>query len=175
MLINELKSKIRNIPDFPKKGIQFKDITTLLSDSTAFRQAIDLMAQRYLTEGIDAVIGIEARGFVVGAALAHKLGTGVILVRKAGKLPCKTVSASYDLEYGKDCLEIHEDAISPGMKVLVVDDVLATGGTISAVLSILKTMGADVFECCFLLELTALNGRAQFKGQNVFSLIQFDD
>ena len=175
MTISELKSKIRNIPDFPKKGIQYKDITTLISNSAAFLQAIDLMSQRYLTDGIDAVIGIEARGFVVGAAMAHKLGTGVILVRKAGKLPCKTVSASYDLEYGKDCLEIHEDAIRPDMKVLVVDDVLATGGTVSATLNILKTMGADVLECCFLVELTALNGRAQLKEQKVFSLIQFDD
>jgi len=175
MPTNNLKNIIRNIPDFPKKGIQFKDITTLLSDSIAFQQAIDLMSHRYLTDGIDAIIGVEARGFVVGAALAHKLGTGVILVRKAGKLPGKTISASYELEYGTDCLEIHEDAIRPGMKVLVVDDVLATGGTISAVLKILKTMGADVAECCFLVELTALNGRKQFEGQKVFSLIQFDD
>ncbi len=153
MPTSDLKNRIRNVPDFPKKGIQFKDITTLLSDPASFQQAIDLM----------------------GAALAYKLGTGVLLVRKPGKLPRKTVSASYSLEYGKDDLEIHEDAIRPGMKVLVADDVLATGGTVSAVLDMLKKLGADVVECCFLAELTALKGREQLKGQKVFSLIQFDD
>jgi adenine phosphoribosyltransferase len=175
MTRSELKSRIRNVPDFPKKGIQFKDITTLLSDPVSFQQAIDLMSHRYFAKGIDAVVGIEARGFVMGAALAYKLGTGVVLVRKPGKLPRKTVSSSYVLEYGKDNLEIHEDSIHPGMKVLVADDVLATGGTMSAVLDMLQTLGADVVECCFLAELTALKGREQLKGRKVFSLIQFDD
>ena len=175
MPTNKFKDKIRNIPDFPKPGIQFKDITTLLSDSAAFQEAIDLMSHLYLTDGIEAIVGIEARGFVVGAALAHKLGTGVILARKAGKLPYKTISQTYDLEYGTDCIEIHEDAISPGMRVLLVDDMLATGGTISAALNLLKTMGANVLECCFLMELAFLKGRERLKGEKVFSLIQFDD
>jgi adenine phosphoribosyltransferase len=120
-------------------------------------------------------VGIEARGFVMGAAMAYKLGTGVLLVRKAGKLPYKTVAASYDLEYGKDRLEIHEDAIRPGMKVVVADDVLATGGTVSAVIGLLNKLGADVVECCFLAELTDLRGREHLKGQKVFSLLQFEE
>ena len=173
MPTSALKKRIRNVPDFPRKGIQFKDITTLLSDPASFQQAIDLMAHRHFAKGIDAVVGIEARGFVMGAAMAYKLGTGVLLVRKAGKLPYKTVAASYDLEYGKDRLEIHEDAIRPGMKVVVADDVLATGGTVSAVIGLLNRLGADVVECCFLAELTALRGRERLKGQKVFSLLQF--
>ncbi len=173
MPTSALKKRIRNVPDFPRKGIQFKDITTLLSDPASFQQAIDLMAHRHFAKGIDAVVGIEARGFVMGAAMAYKLGTGVLLVRKAGKLPYKTVAASYDLEYGKDRLEIHEDAIRPGMKVVVADDVLATGGTVSAVIGLLNKLGADVVECCFLAELTALRGRERLKGQKVFSLLQF--
>ena len=175
MPTSELKKRIRNIPDFPKKGIQFKDITTLLSDPSSFQQAIDLMAHRHFAKGIEAVVGIEARGFVMGAAMAYKLGTGVLLVRKAGKLPYKTVAASYDLEYGKDRLEIHEDAIRPGMKVVVADDVLATGGTVSAVIGLLNKLGAVVVECCFLAELTDLRGRELLKGQKVFSLLQFTD
>ena len=172
---SELKKRIRNVPDFPKKGIQFKDITTLLSDPASFQQAIDLMAHRHVAKGIDAVVGIEARGFVMGAAMAYKLGTGVLLVRKSGKLPHKTVSASYDLEYGKDKLEIHEDSIRPGMRVVVADDVLATGGTVSAVIKLLNKLGANIVECCFLAELTALQGREHLKGQKVFSLLQFED
>jgi len=175
MSISSLKNIIRNIPDFPKKGIQFKDITTLLSDAVSFREAIDLMSHRYLAEKIDAVVGIEARGFVMGAALAYKLGTGVILVRKKGKLPHKTVSVSYELEYGTDTLEVHEDAIRPGMKILLADDLLATGGTMSAVLKMLESLGAEIVECCFLCELTGLNGRKQLERHKVFSLIQFDD
>ena len=139
-----LKQRIRNIPDFPKKGIQFKDITTLLSDPASFQQAIDLMAHRHFAKGIEAVVGIEARGFVMGAAMAYKLGTGVLLVRKAGKLPYKTVAASYDLEYGKDRLEIHEDAIRPGDRVLLVDDVIATGGTAKATTRLVEGAGATV-------------------------------
>jgi adenine phosphoribosyltransferase len=175
MPTSELKKRIRNIPDFPTKGIQFKDITTLLSDPASFQQAIDLMAHRHFATGIEAVVGIEARGFVMGAAMAYKLGTGVLLVRKAGKLPYKTVAASYSLEYGKDRLEIHEDSIRPGMKVVVADDVLATGGTVSAVIGLLNKLGADVVECCFLAELTALRGRELLKGQKVFSLLKFEE
>lgn len=168
-----LKRRIRNIPDFPIKGIQFKDITTLLSDPESYQRAIDLMAHRHFNKGVEAVIGIEARGFVMGAAMAYKLGVGVILVRKAGKLPHKTVAAEYALEYGKDRLEIHEDAIWPGMKVIVADDVLATGGTVGAVTNLLKRLGADILECCFLAELTDLRGREKLKGQKVFSLLKF--
>jgi adenine phosphoribosyltransferase len=175
MPTSELKKRIRNVPDFPIKGIQFKDITTLLSDPASFQQAIDLMAHRHFAKGVDAVVGIEARGFVMGAAMAYKLGTGVLLVRKPGKLPHKTVSASYDLEYGKDKLEIHEDSIRPGMRVVVADDVLATGGTVSAVVGLLNKLGAVVVECCFLAELTALKGRERLKGQKVYSLLQFED
>ena len=170
-----LKKQIRNIPDFPTKGIQFKDITTLLSDPESFQRAIDLMAHRHFNKGVEAVVGIEARGFVMGAAMAYKLGVGVILVRKAGKLPHRTVAAEYALEYGKDRLEIHEDAIWPGMKVIVADDVLATGGTVGAVTNLLKRMGADILECCFLAELTDLRGREKLKGQKVYSLLKFTE
>jgi adenine phosphoribosyltransferase len=173
--MRNLKKRIRNVPDFPKKGIQFKDITTLLSDPSSFQRAIDLMAHRHFNKGIEAVVGVEARGFVMGAAMAYKLGTGVLLVRKKGKLPHKTVSVSYDLEYGKDQLEIHEDSIKPGMRVIVADDVLATGGTMAAVLEMLTGLGARIVECCFLAELTALNGRSKLKGQKVFSLLKYDD
>ncbi len=168
-----LKKRIRNIPDFPQKGIQFKDITTLLADPASFQKAIDLMAHRHFAERIDAVVGVEARGFIMGAAMAYKLGTGVLLVRKHGKLPYKTVSASYDLEYGKDRLEIHEDAVRPGMRVIVADDVLATGGTMAAVAGLLEKLGAEIVECCFLAELVDLNGRDKLKGQKVFSLLKF--
>jgi adenine phosphoribosyltransferase len=173
--MKSLKKRIRNIPDFPIKGIQFKDITTLLSDPESYQRAIDLMAHRHFNKGVEAVVGIEARGFVMGAAMAYKLGVGVILVRKAGKLPHKTVAAEYALEYGKDRLEIHEDAIWPGMKVIVADDVLATGGTVGAVTNLLKRMGADILECCFLAELTDLRGREKLKGQKVYSLLKFTE
>ncbi|HSL92053.1 MAG TPA: adenine phosphoribosyltransferase [Candidatus Limnocylindrales bacterium] len=170
-----LKKRIRNIPDFPQKGIQFKDITTLLSDPASFQRAIDLMAHRHFATGIDAVVGVEARGFIMGAAMAYKLGTGVLLVRKHGKLPFKTVSAAYDLEYGKDRLEIHEDAIRAGMRVIVADDVLATGGTMAAVTGLLERLGAEIVECCFLAELSGLGGRAKLKGRKVFSLLKFTE
>ncbi len=173
--MKDLKKHIRNIPDFPIKGIQFKDITTLLSDPASYQRAIDLMAHRHFAKGVEAVVGIEARGFVMGAAMAYKLGVGVILVRKAGKLPYKTVSADYLLEYGKDRLEIHEDAIRPGMKVVVADDVLATGGTVLAVVDLLKRLGADIIECSFLAELSDLRGREKLKGQKVFSLLKFKE
>ena len=170
-----LKKRIRNIQDFPQKGIQFKDITTLLSDPASFQRAIDLLAHRHFAKGVEAVVGVEARGFVMGAAMAYKLGIGVILVRKHGKLPYKTVSAIYDLEYGKDRLEIHEDAVRPRMRVIVADDVLATGGTMAAVVGLLERLGAEIVECCFLAELTGLKGRDKLKGQKVFSLLKFTE
>lgn len=168
-----LKKIIRDVPDFPKKGILFKDITTLLKDPVSFQRTVDLMAHRYTGKHIDVVVGIEARGFVVGAALAYKLGAGVILVRKPGKLPHKTHKASYKLEYGEDSLEVHQDAISPGQNVVIADDVLATGGTVSAVIHLIEKMGGNIVECAFLSEIEALNGRNKIKNYPVFSLIKF--
>lgn len=173
--MKELKARIRNVPDFPKKGIQFKDITTLLADPVSFQRAIDLMAIRHFGEKIDAVVGIEARGFVMGAAMAYKLGTGVILVRKPGKLPSKTVSVSYDLEYGSDKLEMHADALKPGMRVIIADDVLATGGTVSAVVKMVEAQGAEIVECCFLAELAFLSGRKKLGSRKIFSLISYEE
>lgn len=168
-----LKNIIRDIPDFPKKGILFKDITTLLKDPISFQRTVDLMSHRYIGKHIDVVVGIEARGFIVGSALAYKLGAGVILVRKPGKLPHKTHKASYKLEYGEDSLEIHQDAITPGQNVVIADDVLATGGTVSAVISLIEKMGGNIVECAFLSEIEALNGRSKIKKHPVFSLIKF--
>ncbi|MEK7803028.1 MAG: adenine phosphoribosyltransferase [Deltaproteobacteria bacterium] len=172
-MVEILKKIIRDIPDFPKKGILFKDITTLLKDPVSFQRAVDLLSHRYVGKGIEVVVGIEARGFIIGAALAYKLGAGVILVRKPGKLPHKTHRASYKLEYGEDTLEIHQDAVSPGQKVLIADDVLATGGTVSAVINLIEKMGWHIVECAFLSEIEALNGRGKIKNHPVFSLIKF--
>jgi len=172
-VVEELKKKIRDIEDFPKPGIVFKDITTLLRDASSFNRAVDLMGHRYLERSIDVVVGIEARGFVVGAALAYKLNRGVILVRKPGKLPYKTHSVSYELEYGADTLEIHQDAVEPGQRVLIADDVLATGGTVRAVVDLVRKTGGEVVECAFLAELTFLKGRERLQDVPVHSLIQF--
>ena len=172
-MVKELKSKIRDIQDFPKPGIVFKDITTLLRDASSFNRAVDLLGHRYLEWDVDAVLGIEARGFIIGAALAYKLNKGVILVRKPGKLPYKTHSVDYELEYGTDSLEMHEDAIEPGQKVLIADDVLATGGTVQAVVDLVRRAGGEVAECVFLAELTFLKGRERLDDVPVHSLIQF--
>lgn len=171
--MQDLKSIIRDIPDFPKKGIIFKDITTLLADAQSYQRMIDLIAHRYVGQKIDKVVGVEARGFIIGAALAYKLGAGVVLVRKPGKLPAETIKKSYDLEYGSDTLEIHVDAIKQGERVLIADDLLATGGTISAVVDLVGGMGADIVECCFMAELEFLNGRQRLPEGKVFSLITF--
>jgi len=172
--VDELKSKIRDIPDFPKEGIVFKDITTLLSDSRSFHRMVDLIAHRYFGQKIDQVVGVEARGFVLGAALAYKLGAGVTLVRKPGKLPYRTKSQSYALEYGSDTLEIHEDALKKGDRVIIADDLLATGGTVSAVVELVESLGAEVVECAFMTELTFLEGRKRLPNGKVYSLLQFD-
>jgi len=172
-MTEDLKKVIRDIPDFPKKGILFKDITTLLKDPYSFQRTVDLLGQRYIGQGIQTIIGVEARGFIVGAALAYKLGAGVILVRKPGKLPHKTRSASYELEYGSDSLEIHEDAIKKGEKVLIADDLLATGGTVSAVIDLVEELGGKVIECAFMTELEFLKGREKLKPHKVFSLIKY--
>lgn len=171
--MDELKGFIRDIPDFPKQGIIFKDITTLLSDAKSFHRMIDLLAHRYLGEKIDQIVGIEARGFILGAALAYKLGTGITLVRKPGKLPYKTRSISYELEYGTDTLEIHEDAFKPGDRVIVADDLLATGGTMAAVVDLVQNFGAEIHECAFMAELEFLKGREKLPEGKVYSLLKF--
>jgi len=171
--VEHLKKTIRDVPDFPKKGILFKDITTLCRDPLAFQRMVDIMGHRYLRQKIDMVVGIEARGFVVGAALAYKLGAGVALARKPGKLPWKTHKASYALEYGKDSLEMHTDAIKKGQRVLIADDLLATGGTASAVVSLVEKLNGKIVECAFIVELNDLRGRKRLKPQKVFSLLQY--
>jgi len=171
--VDDLKKIIRDIPDFPKKGIVFKDITTLLSDPKSFHRMIDLIAHRYVGEKINQVVGVEARGFILGAALAYKLGTGITLVRKPGKLPYKTKKKTYQLEYGTDTLEIHQDAFKPGDRVVVADDLLATGGTVSAVVDLVLELGAEVVECAFLAELEFLEGRKKLPEGKVFSLLKF--
>jgi adenine phosphoribosyltransferase len=169
----ELKECIRDVPDFPKKGIIFKDITTLLKNPGALKKTIDLMAERYSGEHIDQVIGIESRGFIFGTALAYQLGTGFIPVRKPGKLPAQTEKVTYQLEYGTDSLEIHKDAILPGQKILIVDDLLATGGTASAVAQLVERLQGKVAGLGFIIELTFLNGRDRLKGYDVHTLIQY--
>ena len=169
----DLKKYIRDIPDFPEKGIIFKDITPLLKDPLAFKETIDLLANRFKREQVDYVVGIEARGFIFGSALAYKLGVGVIPVRKKGKLPYKTNSVTYDLEYGTDTLEIHADAIDSGSRVLIIDDVLATGGTVSAVTRLVKKQNAQIVGLAFLIELSFLKGRQKLPDLPLFSLIQY--
>lgn len=171
--MDDLKNIIRDIPDFPKKGIIFKDITTLLSDGKSFHRMIDLIAHRYIGQRIDQVVGVEARGFILGSALAYKLGTGVTLVRKPGKLPYTTRRKTYALEYGTDTLEIHEDAFAPGDRVLVADDLLATGGTMAAVVDLVQELGAEVIECVFMAELEFLGGRNRLPDGKVYSLLKF--
>ncbi len=172
-MVDQLKNAIRDVPDFPKKGILFKDITTLCKDPALFQKVVDLLGHRYIGKDIDLVIGIEARGFIVGAALAYKLGAGIVLVRKPGKLPHATHKAAYTLEYGKDSLEIHQDAIKKGQRVIVADDLLATGGTAKAVLDLVNRMGGEIVECSFIVELNDLKGREKLKPYPVFSLIQY--
>jgi adenine phosphoribosyltransferase len=169
----ELKKHVRNIPDFPKKGILFRDITTLLNKAHALRHAINSLAQKYKNKKIDQVVAIEARGFIFGGALAHKIGAGFVPVRKKGKLPWKTKSVSYQLEYGTDNLEIHSDAIKKGDRVLIVDDLLATGGTMKAVTQLIKKLGGKILGIAFLIELTDLKGKEKLKGYPVHSLIKY--
>ena len=171
--MENLKNIIRDVPDFPKKGILFKDITTLLEDAKSFQRMVDLLANRYIGERIDKVVGVEARGFIIGAALAYKLGAGIVLVRKPGKLPSETIKKSYALEYGTDTLEIHVDAIKKGERVLIADDLLATGGTMAAVVDLVSGMGAEIFECCFMAELEFLEGSKKLPEGKVFSLLKF--
>ncbi|MDN4595181.1 adenine phosphoribosyltransferase [Polycladomyces subterraneus] len=169
----DFKEKIRVIPDFPQPGIRFKDITTLLKEGPAYRAAIDTMVERLKDKQIDLIVGPEARGFVVGAPLAYALGAGFVPVRKAGKLPGETIETEYSLEYGKDKLAIHRDAIQPGQRVLVADDLLATGGTISATINLVRQLQGELVGAAFFIELTYLNGREKLQGIDVFSLVQY--
>ncbi|GAB2672643.1 adenine phosphoribosyltransferase [Paenibacillus thermoaerophilus] len=169
----DFKPYIRVIPDFPQPGIRFKDITTLLKDGAAYRAVIDQLVERYKDEKIDLIAGPEARGFVIGAPLAYALGVGFVPIRKSGKLPGETIESSYDLEYGKDKLSMHRDAITPGQNVLIADDLLATGGTIRTTIDLVRQLGGNVVGAAFLIELTYLNGRDKLEGIEVTSLVKY--
>ena len=171
--MQQLKTRIRNVPDFPKAGILFYDITTLLQDRDGFRMAIDAVSAPFVHQDIDVVVGIESRGFIFGAAVADRIGSGFAPVRKPGKLPSSTLRASYQLEYGNDALEIHDDAVRAGQRVLVVDDLLATGGTARAAVDLVTRLGGQVQAVAFLIELIALNGREQLAGHTVHAALQY--
>jgi adenine phosphoribosyltransferase len=173
MDVSELKAKIRDIKNFPTEGILFKDITTLLKDAKAFKSVIDQLATDYIQSRVEVVVGIESRGFIFGGALAHELGVGFVPVRKLGKLPAKTIEVEYELEYGRDALAMHEDAIAPGQRVLVVDDLLATGGTMMATLRLVEQAGGVVVGVAFLIELAFLHGRSKLEHYPVTSLIAY--
>jgi len=172
--MDQLKTLIREIPDFPKPGILFYDITTLLKDKTGLRNVIDGLKNHYAQAQVDVVLGIEARGFIFAPALAYALGSGFVPVRKPKKLPAECVTVTYDLEYGSDSLQMHKDAVFPGARVLIVDDLLATGGTAAAAARMVKEAGGVVAGLGFVVELTFLNGRAKLAGYDVFSLLQYD-
>ncbi len=172
--IEEIRRAIRDISDFPKPGVVFKDITPLLANGRLFKRTVDLLADRYRDRKLDAILGIESRGFIVGAALAYRLGAGFCIVRKPGKLPYETHSASYELEYGADKLEVHRDAISPGSRVLITDDLIATGGTSAAAIALVSKLGGEVVECAFVIELSFLKGREKLRPCSVFSLVQYE-
>lgn len=169
----DLKNYVREVPDFPKAGISFKDITTLLNNPDAFRACIQELADRYRDSGLTKIVGVESRGFIFAAPLAYELGCGLVPVRKAGKLPAKCVQATYELEYGTDIVEMHVDAIEPGEKVLVVDDVIATGGTLAAACKLVETLGGEVIEAVAVLELEFLNGRQKLENRPLFSMVRF--
>jgi adenine phosphoribosyltransferase len=169
----DLKQHIRHVVDFPKAGILFYDITTLLRDPAGFKTAIDLLSTPYTTRDIDVIVGIESRGFILGAAVAERLGAGFVPIRKPGKLPSKAIKETYDLEYGKDALEIHADAVEKGQRVLIVDDVLATGGTAAAATQLVRKLGADLQGLAFLIELIGLNGRSKLAGEQAYSVLQY--
>ena len=169
----DLKQHIRSVPDFPKAGILFYDITTLLRDPAGFKTTIELLSTPYVDQGIDAVVGIESRGFILGAAVAERIGAGFIPIRKPGKLPAKALKETYDLEYGKDALEIHEDAVAEGQRILIVDDVLATGGTAAAAVQLVRKLGGQLHGLTFLIELLFLNGKQKIAAENVYSVLKY--
>ncbi|WP_026884376.1 adenine phosphoribosyltransferase [Clostridium akagii] len=169
-----IKNKIRVIEDFPKAGISFKDITTLIQDKEAFKYTIDILASTLKDKNIDVVVGPEARGFIFGTPLAYVLGAGFVPVRKKGKLPGETISVQYDLEYGTDILEIHKDSIQPGQKVVIIDDLLATGGTIQSVAKLVEELGGEVVSMDFIIELTGLKGREKLKNYEINSLVKYE-
>ena len=173
--MESVKQIIRDVPDFPKKGIIFKDITPLLGDPVAFQKTINSLKDRYADKSVDAVVGVEARGFIFASALAYALGSGVVMVRKPGKLPYKTFQETYSLEYGSDTVEIHQDALRSGQNIIVIDDVLATGGTLSATLDLIRKnfKNVKILETAFLIELDFLKGREKLKGTPVYSMIHF--
>jgi len=171
-----IKSRIRTVPNYPKQGVMFRDITTLLKDPVGFRVTINELVNRYTGQRIDRVAAIESRGFVIGAALAFQLGVGFVPIRKKGKLPAATLGHDYELEYGTDRVEVHVDAIGQGDKILLVDDLIATGGTASAACKLIETMGGKIVECCFVVDLPDLGGRKRLEkqGQKVFALCEFE-
>jgi len=171
--MEKLKELIRSIPDFPKKGILFRDITTLLREGPEFHRAVDILAKHYEGKKIDKIVAVESRGFIIASALAYKLKAGIIPVRKRGKLPYKTVEATYELEYGTDTLQMHADAFQPGANILIVDDLLATGGTARATIDLVKKLAGKIVGICFLIELTDLKGREKLKEHKVYSIIKF--
>jgi len=171
--MDQLKKKIRHVPDFPKPGILFYDITTLLRDAAGFRMAVDSLAAPFKNSSVDLVVGMESRGFIFGSVVADRLGCGFVPVRKVGKLPAKTRRATYALEYGTDSLEIHDDAVTPGQRVLIVDDLLATGGTAKATLDLVKASGGSVVGLAFLIELIGLDGRHRLPGENVHAVLKY--
>lgn len=169
-----LKNCIRSIADWPIEGVVFRDLTTLMLDPEAFRESCDILYERYKNRGIDKIVAIDARGFVFGAVLAYKMGIGFVPVRKKGKLPAETIEESYNLEYGAGTLEIHKDAIQEGEKVVIVDDLIATGGTVGATVKLVKKLGADIVECAFLIELPDLKGREKVEGCELFAIMEFE-
>lgn len=170
----DIESKIRSIPDFPKEGIIFRDITTLIKDRDAFDYVVNEFYEHYKNKRIDKVVSVESRGFIFGSVLAYKLGAGFVPIRKPGKLPAEVIRQEYQLEYGTDSMEIHKDAITPGDKVLVHDDLLATGGTVAAACKLIERLHGEIEGICFLIELTPLNGRKVIPDKDVFSLIKYD-
>jgi len=171
---DQLKKLIREVPDFPKKGILFYDITTLLKDKAGYATLIDVLAERYIGKDVDLILGMEARGFIFGPALAYRLNAGFVPVRKPGKLPAPTTRVEYDLEYGSNILEVHEDAIEKGQRVLIVDDLLATGGTAEATAKLATKLGADIAGLAFVVELDFLKGRDKLKPYDVYSVLHYD-
>jgi len=174
MDVADLRAKIRDIKNFPTEGILFKDITTLLKDGPAFRAVVDMLAANYAKDRVDVVVGIESRGFIFAGAVAHQLGAGFVPVRKLGKLPGKTIEVEYELEYGRDALAVHEDAVNPGQRVLAVDDLLATGGTMAAALRLVQQLGGKVVGVAFMIELAFLKGREKLKDYPLHSLIVYE-